>query len=122
MKVRSGSVGLGLLSVLVAPSAMHSRTLGQDQGQGQDAPAEAAKRKVKSKVLPITPPLAREMKITGHVKIEATISAEGKVTATKTVGGSPILVDAAIEALKKWRFEPGPKDTTEIIEFDFNGS
>jgi hypothetical protein len=30
-----------------------------------------------------------------------------------------LLVTPATEALKKWRFEGGPKETTEIIEFDF---
>jgi outer membrane biosynthesis protein TonB len=33
-----------------------------------------------------------------------------------------VLVDSAIEALKKWRFEPAPKDTAEIIEFEFTGN
>jgi hypothetical protein len=28
-------------------------------------------------------------------------------------------VTPAAEALKKWRFEAGPKETTEIVEFDF---
>jgi len=85
-------------------------------------PAEIAKRKVKSKVLPVYPALGRQTGLTGQVKIEATISAEGKVTSTKIVGGSPVLVDSAIEALKKWRFEPAPKDTTEVIEFEFTGN
>jgi len=37
------------------------------------------------------------------------------------VGGSPLLVNAALDALKKWHFEPGPKETTEIVEFAFSG-
>jgi TonB family protein len=61
------------------------------------------------------------LNVTGHVKIEVTISAEGKVTNTKVIGGNPVLVSASIEAIKKWHFEPGPKETTEIIEFEFNG-
>lgn len=118
MKVRSGIVALGLIGLLAAPISLPLRTSGQDA----PPPAEIAKRKVKSKVLPTRPPLARQMGITGKVKIEATISADGKVTATKILGGSPVLVDPAIEALKKWRFEAAPKDTTEVIEFDFNGT
>jgi hypothetical protein len=31
-----------------------------------------------------------------------------------------LLVNAAIDAIKRWRFEPGSKDTTEILEFDFD--
>jgi hypothetical protein len=33
-----------------------------------------------------------------------------------------MLVGAAIEALKRWRYEPGPKESSEIVEFDFDGS
>jgi len=117
MKVRQGVLSIGLIAILAAPLAMPSSLLGQDAPAG-----EIAKRKVKTKVLPVYPPLARQTGITGRVKIEATISAEGKVTATKVVGGSPVLVDSAVDALKKWRFEPAPKDTTEVIEFEFNGT
>ena len=60
------------------------------------------------------------MNVTGKVKIEVTISADGRVTSTKVVGGSPLLVGSALDAIKKWRFEAAPKESTEIIEFDFN--
>ncbi len=86
----------------------------------QAAPAEAPKRKVKTKVLPEIPELAKQLKVTGKVKIEATVSADGHVTGTKVVGGSPVLVPAANDALKKWRYEPAAKETTEIVEFDFS--
>jgi len=89
------------------------------QASAQDAPAEAPKRKVKTKVLPDTPDLARQLKVTGKVKIEATISADGHVTGTKVIGGSPILVGSAMDALKKWRYEPAAKETSEIVEFYF---
>jgi len=81
--------------------------------------AETAKRKVRNRVVPEVPLLAREKNVKGKVKIEATISADGHVTGTKVIGGSPLLVDSAVAALKKWRFEAAPKDSTEIIEFDF---
>jgi TonB family protein len=55
------------------------------------------------------------------LQIEATIAPDGRVTSTHVVGGSPLLVNAALNALKKWRFEPGPKATTEVVEFSFNG-
>jgi periplasmic protein TonB len=72
--------------------------------------------------MPDYPAIAKQMKITGKVKLEATISADGRVVSTHVVGGSPILVGAATDALKKWRYEPGPKETTEIVEFDFDGN
>jgi TonB family protein len=91
------------------------------KASGQDSSAETTKRKVRTRTAPDYPPLARRLKVTGKVKIEATIAADGHVTTTRVIGGSPVLVSSAVEALKKWRFEPAAKDTTEIIEFEFSG-
>jgi len=85
----------------------------------QDAATEAGKRKVRTKVMPDYPALARQMNVAGKVKIEATVAADGRVLDTKVVGGSPLLVNAAVESLKKWRFEPAAKDSVELVEFEF---
>jgi TonB family protein len=82
----------------------------------QDSPT---KRKVSHRVVPEYPALARQMNITGKVKIEVTVAPDGHVKATRSVGGSPLLLDAATRAVKGWKFEVGPKETTEIVEFDF---
>lgn len=88
---------------------------------GQENSVEVVKRKVRTRVLPDYPLLARHMNVTGKVKIDVTVAANGHVLTTKVIGGSPLLVSSALEALKKWRFEPAPKDTTETVEFEFNG-
>ena len=80
----------------------------------------ATKRKVSHRIVPDYPSLARQMNITGKVKIEAVVAPDGHVKSTHAVGGSPLLVDAAIKALKNWKFESDPKETTEIVEFDFS--
>jgi TonB family protein len=87
----------------------------------QDASSITSKRKIKTKVLPEYPEVARQLHLQGKVKVEVIISPDGRVTNTKVVGGHPVLAQAAVDAVKKWRFEPGPKDTTEIIEMDFSG-
>lgn len=97
-------------AILAFAGAIHA----QDPGA-----SDAAKRKVKARVAAEYPQLARRMGVTGKVKVEVTITADGKVSNTKIVGGSPVLVSAAVDAVKKWKFEPGPKDTVEIIEFEF---
>jgi len=89
------------------------------KASAQESSTEANRRKVRSKVVPDYPPLAKQMNVTGKVKIETTIAADGHVVNTKVIGGSPLLVNAALDALKKWRFEPAVKDTTETIEFEF---
>lgn len=79
-----------------------------------------AKRKVSHRIVPDYPALARQMNITGKVKIEVTVAPDGHVKATHSLGGSPLLLDAATRAVKNWKFEAGPKETTEVVEFDFS--
>jgi TonB family protein len=82
-------------------------------------PALAASRAVKSRVAPLYPEIARRMKITGAVRIEATVDSEGKVTTVKTLEGNRVLSSAAEDAVHKWRFEPGPAETTEEVILNF---
>ena len=81
--------------------------------------ADSSDRKVKSKIAPVYPEIARKMGLTGTVKILIVISPNGTVKETKVIGGHPILVNAAIDAVKKWRFEAASSETTVIQEFKF---
>lgn len=103
------SLVAAVLAILWLPSALVA----------QEKVVESAKRTVKSRVAPEYPPLAKRTNVVGTVKIEVTITADGRVKNTRIIGGSPLLVSAAIDAVKQWKFEPAPKDTTEIIEFEF---
>jgi len=115
MKLTWRVVGLGLVLALAGSAVLPRKVSAQDTSSDEN------KRKVRSRVVPEYPALAKQMNVTGKVKIEATIAADGHVISTKVVGGSPLLVNAALDALKKWKFEPASHDTTEIIEFEFNG-
>ena len=76
-------------------------------------------RKTKTKVAPTYPVLAKKMNITGTVKILVVVSPNGSLKDTKVVGGNPVLVNATIDALKKWRFEPADSESTGTLEFKF---
>lgn len=76
-------------------------------------------RRAKSKVLPAYPELAHKMNISGTVKIEVTVAPNGTVKEAHVVGGHPVLATAALEAAKKWRFEPAPAESSGIIDFKF---
>src|SRR5579864_3372260 len=76
-------------------------------------------RKVKSKITPTYPEIARKMGLTGTVKLQVVITANGTVKETKVIGGHPILVNAAVDAVKKWRFEPGSAESSGTLEFKF---
>ncbi len=115
MKLRVWIAGIGLALVL------GGSVLLPPKGRAQEESTDVSKRKVRTKVAPEYPALARQMNVTGKVKIETTIAADGHVMGTKVIGGIPLLVNAALDAVKKWRFEPASKDTTEVIEFEFSG-
>jgi len=83
---------------------------------------EPLTRKVKSKVAPVYPDLAPRMNITGTVRVVVVVSSNGTVKSTKLVGGHPILVTAALNARKKWKFEPASDESTGLVEFKFQPS
>jgi TonB family protein len=88
----------------------------------QSASLEEGKRKVKTKVLPTYPELAKRMNVTGKVKIEVIITPAGRVKSTRAVGGHPLLVHACLDAVKEWKFAAAPEESTQTIEFEFAGS
>src|SRR4029077_1078321 len=73
-------------------------------------------RKVKTSVKPAYPDVARQMHITGTVRLEATVAADGKVRDTRVIGGSPMLAQEATNAVRKWKYEEAPKETVETVE------
>jgi TonB family protein len=82
--------------------------------------ASAAERKVKSQVAPSYPELARKMSVSGTVKVEVTVAPNGSVKNVKVIGGHPLLIDAAVDAVKRWKYEAGTDETTQVVEFKFS--
>lgn len=76
-------------------------------------------RKVKVKVSPPYPDLAKRMHLTGAVKVEVTVAPNGEVKAMKVIGGHPVLVDSTINTIRKWRFEPRPSESIEMVQVNF---
>lgn len=54
----------------------------------------------------VYPVLARKARIGGAVVIDAVIDEQGNVVEMQTVSGQPLLVIAAMEALRHWKYEP----------------
>jgi len=87
--------------------------------RGQQAQNEELVRRAKSRIQPIYPDLARKMNITGTVKVEVVVAPNGTVKDARVMGGHPVLANAALEAAKKWRFEPASVESTGVIDFKF---
>ena len=58
------------------------------------------------RVQPEYPPLARQARIQGIVILRAIISREGRIEKLQLVSGHPMLVEAAIDAVRQWRYRP----------------
>jgi len=82
---------------------------------------EEGKRKVKTRVAPAYPELAKRMNVTGKVKIEVVVTPDGHVKTTRVVGGHPLLVQACEDAVKEWKFVLANEETTQIVECEFHG-
>ena len=78
-------------------------------------------RKVSSRVAPVYPELAKKMHIHGIVRVEAIVRPNGTVKSTRVLGGNPVLVDAAQDAVGKWKFEPAQAETTQVVQLSFEG-
>jgi TonB family protein len=76
------------------------------------------------KVQPLYPAEARRMHVQGNVVIDAVVTTQGQVNDLKLVSGDPILAQAAMDAVRRWRYtpyslngQPIPKETRITISF-----
>jgi periplasmic protein TonB len=58
------------------------------------------------KVIPAYPPIARATRTSGTVVLQATISRAGTIENLRVVSGPPLLRQAALDAVKQWRYRP----------------
>ena len=81
--------------------------------------AVAAERPVMKRISAAYPELAKRMRVTGIVRLEAKVSSAGKVQEVKVVSGHPLLGAAAKDAVVHWEFAPADADSTERIDVEF---
>jgi TonB family protein len=86
------------------------------QNTAASAPSE---RKITVRAAPNYPDLARKMHVHGTVRVEAVVRSNGSVKSTRILGGNPVLVDAALEAVGKWRFEAAQSESAEVVQIVF---
>lgn len=103
------------LAVLAAATALEAQV---KVGDAQ------AKQAAVVKVMPEYPAMAKQMRLSGRVEVEAMIDLEGNVERVQVVSGNPLLSSAAVAAVKKWKFTPFTEDGKPIravasIAFDF---
>jgi protein TonB len=76
------------------------------------------------RVQPVYPPLARQARVSGVVRVEAIIGPDGRVMKTTALSGPPLLRQAAQEAVQRWQYQPGklngqPVQVTTQVDVSF---
>jgi len=76
------------------------------------------------KVVPVYPATAQQARVQGAVVLQAEISKDGAVESLREISGHPLLIPAAIEAVKQWQYkpyvmngEPVAVETTVTVDF-----
>jgi len=80
----------------------------------------SAERKLLTRVEPEYPETLQRLQIGGMVRLRVSISPKGSVDGVSLLGGSPILAEAAIKAVKQWVYAPGPSRTTAEVSIPFD--
>jgi TonB family protein len=80
--------------------------------------------KIISKVDPVYPPLAKQARVEATVILEVTVNEQGEVASVRVLRSHPLLEQAAIDAVKQWRYSPTllngvavPVVATATVEF-----
>ncbi len=65
------------------------------------------------------PPIAAKMSLHGTVKLKIWIAPDGSVRRLEYIGGHPLLADSALKAVKSWKYEAAPRESTQVVEVKF---
>ena len=76
-------------------------------------------RKIIGRANVIYPKIAQQMRLQGTVKISATVAPNGKVLKTELIGGSPVFVPYALDAVALMKWESAATETKEVLEIEF---
>lgn len=92
--------------------------------ENKNAPGEVLQGAPISKAQPTYPQNAKRFNASGPVEVRITISATGRVVNATAISGHPLLREAAVEAARKWVFNPTtvngvPVETQLVLTFDF---
>ena len=76
------------------------------EAAGIRVPAAEQTRRLLEAPEPDYPPLARQARIQGTVRLRITVNPAGRVAASQLVAGHPLLVPAAVDAVRRWLYAP----------------
>jgi protein TonB len=76
------------------------------------------------RVMPEYPKIAKIARVQGTVQLDAWIAKDGSIERLRVISGNPMLIDAAIQAVKQWRYKPyllsgEPFEVETTVEVNF---
>jgi TonB family protein len=77
-------------------------------------------RKVVNRVEPEYPEALKRLYIGGVVRVEAVVAPNGAVERTQLLGGSPILGQSAMKAIKQWKYTPSGSKEKLVVQMEFD--
>jgi outer membrane biosynthesis protein TonB len=86
--------------------------------QGQQS-SSGLPRKVIHMTDPIYPELAKRINLDGTVKVLAVVAPDGSVKKIEPIAGSLLLINAAADAISKWKYAPSSYESRESVELHF---
>lgn len=103
---------LGLLLAALLFSAMSSAAQSTDQSSSD--------RRIITRVEPEYPDALKRLYIGGVVRLEVEVAPNGVVKSTKLLGGSPILGQSSMKAVKQWKYAPAAADEVLTVKLEFD--
>ena len=82
-------------------------------------PQENQPPRLLKKVIPAYPEILKKMNVSGTVKVQVTIAADGSVKDVEVKGGNAIFIDSVASAVRNWKFVPGERQRTADITVNF---
>ena len=104
------SLSLFMLSLLLSSGSLMAQA--HDQASSD--------RKVLTRVEPEYPDALKRLYIGGVVRVEVIVAPSGAVKSTKLLGGSPILGQSTMKAVKQWKYAPASADETLTVKLEFD--
>lgn len=101
---------LAFILFFVFPSSQVKTAAACDSRFKQQEQHEVQSGKLIKKVAPDYPKKARRAHVEGTVRLHAIIATDGSVKNLEVVSGDPLLVNAALKAVRQWRYQPTQLD------------
>jgi TonB family protein len=105
-------IAIFLLGMSVLVSAMPLAAQARDE--------KSSDRRLVTRIEPEYPDALKRLYIGGVVRLEVLVAPNGVVKSTKLLGGSPILGQSTMKAVKQWRYAPAATEETLTVKLEFD--